>query len=135
MNDSNDTFLLKVLVLAIAGYAAVQALTALIAAFTALLNLLVIITAVAVAIVAFCYVYRRHIAPALANRDYKTHQVTEIDAERERTIQVLPSHIRDHADTYYKEKQREVYNPNPPSAFDKTVDAAKQVVSIYRPKK
>jgi hypothetical protein len=129
-NNNGDGFFYLLLFVG-GAYAIYRIVEAIVAALTILLEGLAVITIAAAAILVAAKLYP-HIASLIAGYDPQVHKVKQIETRRKIGRKHLPAHVREHADNYHKELQREVYNPNPASTFEKNIDAAKQIASVYK---
>lgn len=130
-NRNDDSAIAKCVLFAIVIYGIIQLVDAVIAAIYSLLMGLVYVAVGAAAILALYSVYR-YITDKQYGETKKMQQATKLEQQRRRHVPTLPKHLREHANEYWLDKQRAIFEPPSHSRLDAMLDKVKQVFSTFR---
>ena len=131
MENRSDDGLLKLIVYGGIVYAIYCIVTAVTEAIFTLLMGLVHIALGAAGIFAAYWLYK-YITDKQYGETKNLQQIEKLERQRKLHTSRLPKHLKEQANEYYIEKQREFYDMKPHSRVDAMLDRTKQVVSTFR---
>ncbi len=126
-NDGLGTLILIGVVI----YAVYRIVEAVVAVVTMFLMGLATIALIGCGLFAAYWLYR-YITDKQYGETKNLQQIEKLERQRKLHTSRLPKHLKEQANEYYIEKQREFYNMKPHSRVDAMLDRTKQVVSTLR---